>query len=176
MRFRQPKFSNPLKRRYVSASSTQQGEGGKCSPDDAFRDKGNAPHAFNLSYEARQNESYRVALWTGSGLQLTMMSIPAGMDTGIEMHEATDQFLYIEKGRGEVIMGKTKGNMNYRRPLGAGYAVLIPGETYHNVINTGNEPLKLYSVYTPKVHPFGTVDKTRSDSEMRESNSSPKKG
>ena len=132
-------------------------------------DKGNAPYAFDISGATAENENYRTVLWTGKHLQLTVMSIPVGEETGIEMHPDLDQFVRIESGEGEVVMGRLKSNLGYRVELGAGFGILIPAGTYHNIVNTGNVPLKLYSVYTPKAHPFGTVDVTRADAEKRES-------
>ena len=96
------------------------------------------------------------------------MSIPVGEETGVEMHPDLDQFIRIESGMGEVSMGRLRSNMNYKVALDRDFAILIPAGTYHNVVNTGKVPLKLYSIYTPKAHPFGTVDITKADSERRE--------
>lgn len=139
-----------------------------CRGEDSNKDLGNAPYAFDIQSATNSNTNYRTALWTGKHLQLTVMSIPVGEDTGIEMHENLDQFIRIESGSGRVEMGRLKSNMNYKIPLDSRYAILIPAGTYHNIINTGKTPLKLYSIYTPKAHPFGTVDITKADSEKRE--------
>lgn len=139
-----------------------------CRGEDSNRDFGNAPYAFDIENATGTNTDYRAALWTGKHLQLTVMSIPAGEETGIEMHSNLDQFIRIESGTGRVEMGRLKSNMNYKVPLDSRYAVIIPAGTYHNIINTGRVPLKLYSIYTPKEHPFGTVDRTKADSEKRE--------
>lgn len=139
-----------------------------CRSDDSNLDLGNAPYAFDIENATGSNNNYRTALWTGKHLQLTVMSIPVGEETGVEMHNDLDQFIRIESGTGRVEMGRLKSNMNYKIPLDSRYAVLIPAGTYHNIINTGRTPLKLYSIYTPKAHPFGTVDATKADSDRRE--------
>ena len=141
-----------------------------CSGNDGNRDLGNAPYAFDIEKETGANQNYRTVLWTGKHLQLTVMSIPAGGETGIEMHNDLDQFVRVESGMGKVEMGRLKSNMNYTVPLDSRYAVLIPEGTYHNIINTGRTPLKLYSIYTPKAHPFGTTDVTKEDADKRETN------
>lgn len=139
-----------------------------CSGGDGNRDMGNAPYVLDIESTTGSNRDYRAALWTGKHLQLTVMSIPVGGDTGIEMHDNLDQFIRVESGSGKVEMGRIKDSMNYTAPLDSRHAILIPEGTYHNIINTGRTPLKLYSIYTPKAHPFGTVDKTKEDGDRRE--------
>ena len=139
-----------------------------CSENGTNRDLGNAPYAFDIQSATNSNRDYRAALWTGKHLQLTVMSIPVGSETGVEMHNGLDQFIRVESGSGKVEMGRLRSNMNYTVPLDSRYAVLIPEGTYHNIINTGRVPLKLYSIYTPKAHPFGTVDATKEDSKRHE--------
>lgn len=151
-----------------SNSNGAQGEAPDCRGEDTNRDLGNAPYAFDIANATASNDTYRTALWTGKHLQLTVMSIPVGEETGIEMHNDLDQFIRIESGSGRVEMGRLRSNMNYKVPLDSRYAILIPAGTYHNIINTGRVPLKLYSIYTPKGHPFGTIDKTKADADARE--------
>ena len=158
-----------IKSKNDALSESQRTPG--CRGEDTNRDFGNAPYAFDIENATESNTDYRAAIWTGKHLQLTVMSIPAGEDTGIEMHDNLDQFIRIESGVGKVEMGRLKSNMNYKVPLDQRYAILIPAGTYHNIINTGKTPLKLYSIYTPKNHPFGTVDTTKADSEKREKHS-----
>ena len=93
------------------------------------------------------------------------MSIPVGGDIGTEMHADLDQFLRIESGYAEVAMGECKDNLNYRQRVNDNYAVIVPAGTWHNIMNIGNVPLKLYSIYAPVQHPFGTVHKTKADAE-----------
>lgn len=126
-------------------------------------DYGPNPLVINIDKATKQNNTYRTALWTGEHLQVTLMSINVREDIGLEIHPNLDQFIRIEQGQGLVKMGKSKENLDFQRRAGDGYAVIIPAGTWHNVINTGNIPLKLYSIYAPPQHPKGTVQKTRAE-------------
>lgn len=131
----------------------------------AIRDYGEQPLVVNIDRLTKMNSDYRTALWTGEHLQLTLMSIPVGGDIGTERHDELDQFIRIESGRALVMMGKLRNALSYRQPIDSSYAVIIPAGTWHNIINIGNTPLKLYSVYAPPTHPFGTVHHTKADAE-----------
>lgn len=96
------------------------------------------------------------------------MSIPVGGEIGLEIHPATDQFLRIEDGQGLVKMGDREGRLYFQEKLNDDSAIMIPAGTWHNIINTGNKPLKLYSIYAPPHHPFGTVHKTKAEAEAAE--------
>ncbi len=108
-----------------------------------------------------QNPYFRTALWTGEHLQLTLMSIPVGGEIGLESHPELDQFLRLEQGYGLVKMGQSPDKLNYQANVTDGYAVFIPAGTYHNLINEGNTPIKLYSIYAPPQHPKGTIHETK---------------
>ena len=129
--------------------------------DQQMRDRGKEPLVVDIDCLARRNQNYRMALWTGTYLQITLMCIPEGGDIGLEMHSDVDQMLYVVEGNALVKMGKCKDAQPKGKTAGSGCAIVIPACTWHNVINTGNEPLKLYSVYAPPQHPFGTVHKTK---------------
>jgi len=126
-------------------------------------DYGPNPFVADIKKAALHNATFRTALWTGSHLQLTLMCIPPGECIGLEMHPDVDQFLCVEDGRGLVQMGESKDHLNYRQPAYADYAIFIPAGTWHNVTNTGNKPLKLFSVYSPPNHPWGTIHLTKAD-------------
>ncbi len=132
---------------------------------DAFwpNDYGPEPFVINIDRATRQNKTFRTVLWTGSHLQLTLMSLRPGEDIGLENHPNVDQFLRIEQGRGVVMMGDSRNNLNFQRRVFDGFAIIIPAGTWHNVRNTGNVPLKLYSIYAPPQHPRGTVHVTKAD-------------
>ena len=134
-----------------------------------IKDHGPYPVVFDMKRLSGMNPYYRTALWTGNCLQVTLMSIPAGGDIGLEMHSDTDQFIYIESGCALVKMGPKKDNLDYRKKVVENCAILVTAYTWHNIINTGRTPLKLFSVYAPPHHPFGTVHKTKQDAEMQES-------
>lgn len=131
-----------------------------------LRDYGPYPFVTNITKAAKHNNNFRLALWTGEYLQLTLMSINVGDDIGLEMHPDLDQFLRIEQGQGIVRMGDRRDNLDFRARVYDDYVVFIPAGTWHNLINTGRVPIKLYSIYAPPEHPHGTVHRTKEDEEM----------
>ncbi|MFW5980783.1 MAG: cupin domain-containing protein [Halanaerobiaceae bacterium] len=130
-----------------------------------LRDYGPYPFTINIERATVQNDYYRFALWTGEYLQLTLMSINAGEEIGLEIHPDHDQFIRIERGRGIVMMGDSEDQLDYRAAVYDDYAIFIPAGKWHNLINTGRKPLKLYSIYAPPEHPHGTVHETKEDEE-----------
>lgn len=131
-------------------------------------DFGPYPLAINIDRVTNANRNYRFALWTGEHLQVTLMSIRVGGDIGLEMHPHLDQFIRVESGHGFVKMGDRENNLTYRQNINGDYAVVVPAGTWHNIINVGNTPLKLYSIYAPPQHPFGTIQETKEIAEMSE--------
>lgn len=132
-------------------------------PEEGFKDYGPTPIVVNIEAATKMNDMFRTALWTGSHLQLTLMSINAGEDIGLEMHPDVDQFIRIEQGEGLVKIGNRQDNLSFQKRVGPSDAILVPAGTWHNVINVGTVPLKIYSIYAPPQHPWGTVHKTKSD-------------
>lgn len=130
-----------------------------------FQDYGPEPFVVNIEEATTQNNYFRIALWTGCYLQLTLMSIRVGGDIGLEMHPDVDQFIRIEEGQGIVQMGDRKDKLDFQRNVYDDYAIFIPAGKWHNLINTGCRPLKLYSIYAPPEHPYGTIHKTKEDAE-----------
>lgn len=126
-------------------------------------DYGPRPFVVDIKEASKQNDTFRTALWTGSHFQVTLMSLNPGEDIGLEIHPDVDQFLRIEQGQGTVRMGKSKDNLNFQRNVRENSAILIPAGTWHNLTNTGDIPLKLYSIYAPPNHPFGTVHGTKGE-------------
>jgi mannose-6-phosphate isomerase-like protein (cupin superfamily) len=126
-----------------------------------IKDYGKQPLVVNIEEATKQNRTFRTALWTGKHLQVVVMSIKPEEDIGLEVHTNVDQFLRIEKGRGLVQMGKTKNNLTFQREVNDDDAIMVPAGTWHNLTNIGNKPLKLYTIYAPPEHPFGTVQKTK---------------
>ena len=131
-------------------------------------DYGPDPFVTNIDKATLQNRNFRTALWTGRHLQLTLMSILTGGEIGLEIHPETDQFIRIESGNGMVMMGPAKNRLNFQRPVSDGYAVFVPAGTWHNIINTGNRPLKIYTIYAPPHHPHGTVHATKDIADAQE--------
>jgi mannose-6-phosphate isomerase-like protein (cupin superfamily) len=96
------------------------------------------------------------------------MSIDVGEDIGLEIHYDVDQFIRIEDGQGIVMMGDGKNKMDFQESVCYGYIIIIPAGKWHNIINTGKKPLKLYSIYAPPQHPHGTVHATKAAAEAAE--------
>lgn len=130
-------------------------------------DHGPQPYVINIEEASLQNDYYRRALWTGNYLQLTVMSIEPRDDIGLEIHDDHDQFIRIEQGQGLVLMGDSAENLYYRKPVYDNYVIFIPAGKWHNLINTGCVPLKLYSIYAPPEHPHGTTHPTKEEAEYQ---------
>lgn len=126
-----------------------------------LKDYGPQPSVLNIDEATNQNNNFRIALWTGKYLQVTLMSIKVGEDIGLEIHPYTDQFIRVEDGQGRIRMGKTKDTLDFQANAGDGFAIMIPAGFWHNIINTGNKPLKVYSIYAPPHHPRGIVQATK---------------
>jgi len=143
-----------------------------CPPNHhiKLKDYGPKPYVVNIEEATLQNNNFRLALWTGCHLQLTLMSINVGEDVGLERHDNLDQFLRIEQGEGLVLMGDSECHLDFRRHVSDDYAIFVPAGKWHNLINIGNKPLKLYSIYAPPEHPHGTVHRTKADAEADEHN------
>jgi len=133
-----------------------------------LQDFGPAPIVLNIDDHTLANPNFRLALWTGSKLQVALMSIPVGGEIGLEDHPDTDQFLRIEDGQARVMMGDTKDSLTFVRTAKKDFAIFVPAGKWHNLINTGDKPLKLYSIYAPVEHPRGTVHKTFEEAEAAE--------
>ncbi|AJG99086.1 cupin [Clostridium beijerinckii] len=123
-----------------------------------LKDYGPQPLVINIDKATKQNANFRTALWTGEHFQVTLMSINVGDDIGLEIHPDTDQFIRIEDGQGIVKMGKSRDNLEFQANARDDFAIMVPAGTWHNVINTGNKPLKVYAIYAPPHHPRGTVN------------------
>jgi mannose-6-phosphate isomerase-like protein (cupin superfamily) len=104
-----------------------------------------------------QNHDFRRVLYTGRHLQLVLMALQPGEEIGEEVHETHDQFFRFEAGEGEVwIDGE-------RTEIEADDAVIVPAGARHNVVNTGGEPLRLYTLYGPPEHRDGVVHTSKAD-------------
>ena len=128
-----------------------------------LKDYGNNPLVINIEDYTLKNENFRTTLWTGSKLQVTLMSIPVGEEIGLEQHNDTDQFLRIEEGEGKVMMGDSEENLDFVKDFSDDFVIIFPSGKWHNIKNTGDKPLKIYSIYSPVEHPVGTVHKTKAD-------------
>jgi len=107
---------------------------------------------------AIQSSNFREVLYTAKFCQLVVMSLKPGEDIGEEVHRL-DQFFRVEQGSGLAVLDGVK------TPIAAGFAVLVPAGTRHNIVNTGKEALKLYTLYAPPNHRDGVIHATRADAD-----------
>jgi mannose-6-phosphate isomerase-like protein (cupin superfamily) len=110
----------------------------------------------NIEDVTKENENFRKVLYTGKNSQLVVMSIQPGEEIGEEVHEL-DQFIRVEDGKGKVILDEVEHEIE------DDWAVVIPAGAKHNVINTGEEPLKLYTIYSPPEHIDQKIHITKED-------------
>jgi len=108
------------------------------------------------------NARFRRVLYTAKNMQLVLMALQPGEEIGEETHEDRDQFFRVEKGEGEIWIDGS------RTRIKSDMAMIVPAGARHNVKNTGDEPLKLYTIYAPPEHVDGTVHATKSDAEASE--------
>jgi mannose-6-phosphate isomerase-like protein (cupin superfamily) len=113
----------------------------------------------NIENLANDNSNFRRVMYTGKNLQLVLMTLKPAEEIGEEVHAATDQFFRVEKGKGEV---RINGQPTI---IKAGDVVLVPAGARHNIVNTGGEPLRLYTLYAPPQHRDGTVQPTKVEAE-----------
>lgn len=111
----------------------------------------------NIEQLTLANEHFRQVLYTAPHSQLVLMSLKPGEDIGEETHTDTDQFLRIEQGSGRAILDGVE------KPISDGSAVVVPSGTKHNIVNDGDAPMKLYTIYSPPHHRDGTVHATKED-------------
>lgn len=130
-------------------------------------DHGPLPFVANIEEATLGNENYRTTLWTGQHFQITLMSIEPGHDIGLEVHDTTDQFLRIEEGAATVYLGDSKTSLK-SWPANNDDAIVVPAGTWHNLVNTGKTPLKIYSIYSPPQHQHGTIHATKEQADKEE--------
>jgi mannose-6-phosphate isomerase-like protein (cupin superfamily) len=109
-----------------------------------------------------ENRDFRRVLYTAGNLQLVLMAIAPGEDIGEETHADGDQFFRFEKGKGEVVIDGVTHRVK------GGMGVIVPAGARHNVVNTGEKPLRLYTLYGPPEHKDGVVRKSKADAEANE--------
>ena len=117
---------------------------------------------FTIATVAEQSPDFRRVLWTGEHTQLVIMTIPPGGEIGEETHDDTDQLLTFVSGVGEAVVSGQK------RKVAQGDLVVVPAGRKHNFVNTGDNPLVLYTVYGPPDHADGAVHKTKQEAEALE--------
>lgn len=127
-----------------------------------FKDHGPNPFVFDIEEYTIKNDNYRISLWTGKFMQMTLMSLKMGEEIGLELHDDIDQFIRIESGKGKLLIGDSEDNL-MEIEVEDDFGIMIPAGKWHNLINISDQPLKLYSIYSPVEHPFGTIHKTEKE-------------
>jgi mannose-6-phosphate isomerase-like protein (cupin superfamily) len=117
---------------------------------------------FSIATEAEKSPDFRRVLWTGEHSQLVIMTIPPGGEIGEEVHEDVDQILTFVSGTGKAIVSGAEKN------VAQGDLVVVPAGKKHNFVNTGPNPLILYTVYGPPEHADGAVHKTKEEADRLE--------
>lgn len=116
----------------------------------------------NIEEKTLTNQNFRQVLFTAPHSQLVLMSLKPGEEIGMEIHPNVDQFFRIESGEGKVVLD------GQEQMIKDGSAIVVPAGTEHNVINTGTEDLKIYTIYSPPQHPDGTIHKTKQEAMLGE--------
>jgi mannose-6-phosphate isomerase-like protein (cupin superfamily) len=106
-----------------------------------------------------ENTAFRHVLYTGQHLQLVLMALTPGQDIGAETHKTHDQFFRIEKGHGEIVID------GVTRKVKGGDAIIVPAGALHNLINSGDKPLRLYTLYGPPNHVDGLLEQRKTDAQ-----------
>ena len=112
----------------------------------------------------KANEDFRRVLYTGKNLQLVLMTLKPGEEIGEEVHEDRDQFFRVEDGNGAVFID------GQRHAIEDDDAIIVPAGARHNVVNTGDAPLKLYTLYGPPEHKDAVVHPTKDAAERDHDN------
>lgn len=116
----------------------------------------------NIEQLTEENNNFRQVLYTAKHCQLVLMTIPVGGEIGAEIHDENDQFFRFETGVGKVVIDDNEYAVK------DGDAIIVPAGAEHNVINIGDEPLRLYTIYSPAHHKDGIIRTTREEAEANE--------
>lgn len=111
----------------------------------------------NIEEATLENDNFRKVLFTSSHSQLVVMALKSGEDIGMEIHPEHDQFIRLEQGSGKAILDGEEYDIKDQ------FAVVIPAGVEHNIVNTGEGTMKLYTIYSPQEHKDGTVHVTKAD-------------
>jgi mannose-6-phosphate isomerase-like protein (cupin superfamily) len=143
------------KKKYINSKLIKKG-GSFNLRHDLIEKTNTLIYNVNLDNTTVQNTDYRKVLATSNNMQLVVMSIPKHENINFEIHKDHDQFIKVEKGSCTAIIGDNSNKKSYI--LNEGDCIIIPLNTYHEIINTGNESLKLYTIYTPPEHDVNRID------------------
>jgi len=118
-------------------------------------------YSTNIERSTLKNNYYRKVLMTTKNMQLVVMSLKPKVEIGLEKHTKIDQFIRVEKGTGLAIITNNNDEIIQKIKLVDGTAIVIPKNTWHNIINTGDDKMKLYSIYSPPNHKPDTLQKNK---------------
>lgn len=116
-------------------------------------------YKLDLKEAAKENDFYRCVIYTGPHAQLVLMSLAPGEEIGAETHDV-DQFIYVVDGEGTCSLAGEDYDFE------KGEAIFVPAGVQHNVVNTDDEEMKLFTLYSPPQHPAGTVQETKPEEAM----------
>jgi mannose-6-phosphate isomerase-like protein (cupin superfamily) len=119
------------------------------------------PRIIEIKEAAKENSSFRKVLFTAAKSQVVLMSLLPGEEIGSEIHEG-DQLLYNVKGEGVAVIN------GVNEPFEKGAILCVPAGALHNVVNTGDRPMKLFTIYAPPQHASGTVHETKVEADAAE--------
>lgn len=117
----------------------------------------NSYHTTNIERDTLENDNFRKVIWTGTYMQLVLMSLNPGESIGVETHPYVDQFFRVEEGTAKAVVDGIEHELKEDSVL-----IVSAGEE-HNITNTGSEVLKLYTIYTPPNHIEGRIHQTKQD-------------
>ena len=144
----------------LTACSYADGKSGKSNASVEQNKRGVVMKGFvqNIEGITVKNKDFRQVIYTAKNCQLVVMALKPKEEIGMEVHKP-DQFFRVEEGSGEAVLD------GVHTKISAGFAVVVPAGTDHNIINTGSVPLKLYTLYAPPNHLDGVVHHTRAEAE-----------
>ena len=125
--------------------------------------EGSIPYIINLRQEVLNNTHFFATRWSTRTIQFAHMSVPVGVETGLDVYYNSTLFFYIEQGEALVIMGFCEECLDIQTHVYAGHAIIIPTGTWNNVVNTGNSDLKMYAIYSPALHSYNVVFRTKEE-------------
>jgi len=143
-------------------SNEEEQESAETEPaEDTTPEDGSSKKGFhsNIEKDTLENDDFRKVLYTGKNIQLVLMILQPGEEIGEETHETIDQFFRFEEGTGLCVINEEEYDLE------AGDVVIIPAGSLHNIINTGEEALKMYTIYTPPNHQDGVTFETKEEAE-----------
>ena len=106
----------------------------------------------NMEEQTINNKHFRNVIYTSRDkeMQLVLMSLKPNEEIGMEVHPNVDQFFRVESGHAKAVVN------NKEIDLPNNSFLVVPKGTQHNIINIGQDELKLYTIYTPANHPPNT--------------------